>query len=217
MVVCVRLPDTPFTVIVYVPVLAELLAVSVRTLVDVAGLVPNDAVVPLPMPDADNVTAPVKPPDGSTVIVLVPCEPRVMLTLVGEADSVKLPDEGEFTVSEIVVVCVRLPDVPVIVMVAVPVVAVLLAVSVRRLVDVAGFVPKLAVTPEGKPDADSVTLPLKPSTGVTVMVVVPPAPPCVMVTLPGEADKLKVGDDDDPARALINPLPFGLPQPVARS
>ena len=99
----------------------------------------------------------------------------------------------------------------------VPVVAVLLAVSVSTLVDVVGLVPKFAVTPEGSPEADSITLPEKPSTGFTVIVVVPPAAPCVMVTLPGEADKLKFGEEADPARALINPLPFGLPQPVARS
>jgi len=202
---------------VNVPVLAELLAVRVRTLVDVAGLVLNDAVVPLPMPVADNVTAPVKPPDGVIVIVLVPSEPRVMLRLVGEAESVKLPAEGEFTVSWTVVELFKLPEVPLIVTVTVPVVAVLLAVSVSTLVDVVGFVPKLAVTPEGRPEAESVTLPEKPSTGVTVIVVVPPEPPCVMVTLPGDADKLKFGDDADPARALISPLPFGLPQPVAKS
>ena len=112
---------------------------------------------------------------------------------------------------------VKLPDVPVIVTVAVPVVAVLLAVRVRTLVDVVGFVPKVAVTPAGSPEADNVTLAEKPSTGLTVIVVVPPAPPCVMVTLPGEADRLKFGDDAEPARALINPLPFGLPHPVARS
>jgi len=101
--------------------------------------------------------------------------------------------------------------------VAVPVAAVLLAVSVRTLVEVVGFTLKPAVTPVGRFKADSVTLPLKPPTGVTVTVVVPAAPPCVMVTLPGDADKLKFGEDDDPARALIKPLPFGLPQPVARS
>jgi len=207
----------PCIVIVKVPVLAELLAVSVRTLDDVAGFVPNDAVVPLPIPVADNVTAPVKPPDGVIVTVLVPCAPRVMLRLEGEAESVKLPEEGEFTVSSIVVEFFRLPEVPVMVTVAVPVVAVLLAVSVSTLVDVAGLVPKFAVTPEGRPEADRVTLPEKPSKGLTVIVVVPPAPPCVIVTLPGEADKLKFGDDAEPARALINPLPFGLPQPVARS
>ena len=46
--------------IVNVPVVAELLAVSVRTLLDFVGFVPKDAVVPLPMPLADNVTEPRK-------------------------------------------------------------------------------------------------------------------------------------------------------------
>ena len=99
MVVWLRLPDVPCTVIVNVPVVAELLALSVSTLVDVAGFVPNDAVAPLPMPVAESVTPPAKPPDGWIVIVLVPCEPRVMLRLVGEAESVKLPEDTGFTVS----------------------------------------------------------------------------------------------------------------------
>ena len=60
-VVSVRVPDLPVTVIVYVPVVALLLAVKVRTLVLVAGLVPNAAVTPEPMPVADRVTLPVKP------------------------------------------------------------------------------------------------------------------------------------------------------------
>lgn len=98
-VVWLRLPDVPCTVIVNVPVLAELLAVSVRVLVDVAGFVLNAAVTPLPMPVAVSVTAPVKPPEGVIVIVLVPFEPRVMLTLVGEAESAKLPEPAAFTVS----------------------------------------------------------------------------------------------------------------------
>ena len=85
--------------IVNVPVVAELLAARVRTLVVVAGSVPNEAVTPLPMPVAESVTLPAKPPDGWIVIVLVPCEPRVMLTLVGEAESVKLPAATGFTVS----------------------------------------------------------------------------------------------------------------------
>ena len=51
---------------------ALLLAVSVRTLVLVAGLVPNDAVTPEPMPVAANVTLPVKPPAVMMVIVVVP-------------------------------------------------------------------------------------------------------------------------------------------------
>ncbi len=33
----------------------------------------------------------------------------------------------------------------------------------------------------------------------------------------GEPERVKLGDDDVPARALIRPAPFGLPQPVAKS
>jgi hypothetical protein len=51
-------------VIVTVPVVAELLAVNVTVLVPVAGFGLNAAVVPLRMPDAESVTAPVKPPEG---------------------------------------------------------------------------------------------------------------------------------------------------------
>ena len=69
-----------------------------------------------------------------------------------------------------------MPEVPVTVTVAVPVVAVLLAVNVRTLVEVVGLVPKLAVTPAGSPDADNVTLPVKPPEGVTVIVLVPLLP-----------------------------------------
>jgi len=76
--------------------------------------------------------------------------------------------------------------------VTVPMAAVVEAVSVRALVVLAGLVANPAVTPLGKPEADKVTLPLNPLAGETVMVL-PPAVPCVMVTVPGEADKLKSG------------------------
>ena len=90
------------------------------------------------------------------------------------------------TVRAIVVVLVKVSDVPVTVTVPCPVVAVLLAVSVNVLVVVAGFGLKDAVTPLGRPDADKLTLPLKPFRGVTVIVLVPP-PPCAMVKLLGDA------------------------------
>ena len=76
----------------------------------------------------------------------------------------------------------------------VPVVAVELAVNVTELVEVVGLVPKLAVTPEGKPDADNVTLPVNPPDGVTVTVLLP-VPPCVTLTLDGEAASEKLGLD----------------------
>jgi hypothetical protein len=95
-------------------------------------------------------------------------------------------------VRETVVVFVRPPEVPVMVTVAVPNAAVLLAVSVNVLVLV--VLPGLndAATPAGKPDADKLTLPLKPFCGVTVMVL-PPLPPCVSVTLLSEVESVKFG------------------------
>jgi len=64
----------------------------------------------------------------------------------------------------------------VIVAVAVPVAAVLLAVNVRVLVVVVLPGLNAAVTPLGKPEAERLTLLLKPLCGVTVMVLVPFAP-----------------------------------------
>jgi len=75
-----------------------------------------------------------------------------------------------------VVVADNVPDVPVIVTVEDPVVAALLAVRVRTLLPVVGFVPNEAVTPLGKPDAASVTLPVNPPTSVTLIVLVPLLP-----------------------------------------
>ena len=66
------------------------------------------------------------------------------------------------TVSETVVVLERLLDVPVIVTVAVPVVAVLVAVSVNVLAVLVLLGLNDALTPAGKPDAERLTLPLKP-------------------------------------------------------
>ncbi len=69
-----------------------------------------------------------------------------------------------------------------------PVVAVLLATSVKILVAVAGFGLNEAVTPLGKPDADKLTLPLKPFCEVTVIVLVPLVP-CAKLRLLGEAER----------------------------
>ncbi len=88
---------------------------------------------------------------------------------------------------ETVAVFVKLPDVPVMVTVTVPVVAVPLAVSVNVLVLVVLLGLNDAVTPLGKPDADRLTLPLKPFCGVTVIVLVPLAP-WAIVKLLGDAE-----------------------------
>jgi len=96
------------------------------------------------------------------------------------------------TVSETVVVLVTLPEVPVIVTLAVPVLAVPLAVNVSVLVLVALAGLNVAVTPLGKPEADNVTLPLNPFCGVIAIVLVP-LPPCATITLPGDAERVKLG------------------------
>lgn len=81
---------------------------------------------------------------------------------------------------------------------------------------VTGLVLKLAVTPAGWPLADKVTAEPKPSIAVTAIVEVPLLP-CTMETDEGEADRVNVGLVAVGARALIRPVPFGLPQPVTRS
>jgi hypothetical protein len=214
-------PEVPVIVTVAVPTAAEDDAVSVSTEValpfegGVTGFVENAAVTPLGNPLALRVVAELNPPVLVTVIVLVPLLPCVTVTEVGDALTLKLGDVDEFTVSAMVVVAVRLPDVPVIVTVAVPVVAVLLAVRVSVLVEVVGFVPNAAVTPLGKPDAAKFTLPENPPRSVTVIVLVP-LPPWVIVRLLGDAESVKLGVEV-PANRLISPVVFGLPHPVHRS
>src|SRR6266478_7794687 len=188
--VFVKLPDVPVTVTVTVPVVAVLLAVSVSVplLGVLVGL--NEAVTPLGRPEADKLTLLLKPFCGLTVMVLVLVVPCAIVMLFGDAEREKFG--GAFTVRETVVLLVKLPAVPVTVTVTVPVVAVLLAVSVNVLL--LGVLLGLndAVTPLGRPEADKLTLLLKPFSGVTVIVLVP-AVPCTIAKLPGEAAREKVG------------------------
>jgi hypothetical protein len=99
---------------------------------------------------------------------------------------------GPVTVRLSVVVCVRPPETPEIVIVEVPSVAVEEAVSVSVLVDEVGFGLNPAVTPLGKLEAPKVGLPVKPFTGTTVIVLVP-CVPCRTVTEFGFAVRLKFG------------------------
>ena len=89
-VVAVVEPEVPVIVTVDVPVVAVLLAVSVSTLVLVAGLVPNAAVTPLGRPEAASVTEPVNPPTSVTVMVSVAVLPCVMARVDAEGARVKL-------------------------------------------------------------------------------------------------------------------------------
>src|SRR5438445_11992471 len=78
----------------------------------------------------------------------------------------------DWTVREMVVVFVKLPDEPVTVTVTVPVVAMLPADSVNVLVLAVLLGLNDAVTPLGIPDADKLKLPLTQLCGVTDIVVV---------------------------------------------
>jgi hypothetical protein len=86
--VCVKLPDVPVMLTGTVPVVAVLLAVSVNVLVAVAGFGLNDAVTPLGRPDADKLTAPLKPFCAETVIVLVLLAPWIRVRTLGDAERV---------------------------------------------------------------------------------------------------------------------------------
>ena len=102
------------------------------------------------------------------------------------------------TVSEMVVLAVVLPDVPVMVtLTGPPVVAVLLAVSVStlELVDDVGL--NEAVTPLGSPVAANDTLPLNPFSGVTEMVSVALLP-CVTESVDAECESVKLGAPVEP-------------------
>jgi hypothetical protein len=177
-VVCVSVPEVPVMVTVNgPPLVAEGLTVNVKTLVVVVLVGLKDAVTPLGKPEVTaKLTVPVKPFSGFTVIVLVPLPPLGTLRLLGAADRVKLP--APVTVRLIVVVWVSVPDVPVIVtVVGPPTVAVALAVNVNTLVLLVLVGLKDAVTPEGRVEVTArLTLPVKPFSGLIVIVLVPLLP-----------------------------------------
>lgn len=208
-----KLADEPVTVTVKVPVVAVLLAVKVNVLVPVVLPGLKDAVTPVGRPEADKVTALLKPFCGVMVRVLAPLEPCRMVKLLGAAEIVKFP--CGFTARETLAVLVRLPEVPVTVMVKVPTVAVPLADKVKTLEAVAGFVPKLALMPLGMPEADKFTLPLNPFTGLTVMVV-EPAAPWRIATLEGDAERVKLGCVAE-VQLLTRFAALTVPMPVAKS
>jgi hypothetical protein len=87
-VVCFVLPEVPVIVTVAAPVVALAVAVKVSLLVVVDGFGLNAAVTPAGRPDAENVTLPLNPLRGATVIVLVPVLPSTTVTAFGEADKV---------------------------------------------------------------------------------------------------------------------------------
>lgn len=93
----------------------------------------------------------------------------------------------EATVSAMVVVAVRVPEVPVMVTADIPAVAAALAVNITTLLPVVGLVPNTRVTPLGKPDAARVTVPANGLTSVTAIVSV--------ALLPAVTDKVAADDE----------------------
>jgi hypothetical protein len=187
-VVCVKLPEVPRILTENAPVDAVLLADRVNVLVPVALLGLKDAVTPRGRPEAVKLTLPVKPFCGATVIVDVTLAPRARLNELGEAERAKFG--GGVTVRETVVICARPPDVPEIVTGTVPRDAALLAVSVSVLMAVVLLGLNVAVTPLGRPEAERLTLRLKPFCGLTVTVLVPLVPRMALRLL-GEAERVK--------------------------
>lgn len=162
--------EVPWMVIVVAPVVAELLAVNVSTLLPVVGLVPNAAVTPLGIPDAVRVTGPVNPPTSVTSMVSVPPAFKSIVNEGAEGASVKLPGPEELTVRARLVDAVSAPETPTMVTTDVPMVAVEDAVRVSTLLPVVGLGANAAVTPAGRLDAANVTLPAKQFTSVGVIV-----------------------------------------------
>lgn len=103
---------------------------------------------------------------------------------------------AEVIVRLMVVVWVTPPPVAVTVTVALPVVAALLAERVRVELPLPGAAMelglKLAVTPDGNPEAENETVALKPPLTLVVIVLLPELP-CTIERLVGEALKLKSG------------------------
>lgn len=85
------------TVTVHVPVLAALPAVNVTVLEPLVGSGLKPAVTPLGSPEAVRFTLPLNPNVGFTVTVLVPVFPWVIVSVLGDAVSVKF---GMLAVSE---------------------------------------------------------------------------------------------------------------------
>lgn len=136
-----------------------------------------------PLPETATVAPGIKFVPARVTFTAAPCRPLFGVT----EDKVGALFTA-VTVSVTVVVCVNVPEVPVIVTVAAPTVALLEAVSVSVLVLVVLAGLNDALTPEGKPLADSATDPANPPTPVTVMLLLPLAP-CATLTLLGEAVK----------------------------
>jgi hypothetical protein len=142
---------------------------------------PSEAVTIVPEPAPDTVNVPFAKP----ALPATPTEP------ISPSDQTEGsgPSVGAVTVRLTVVVLVKPATEPVMVTVTVPIAVVLVAANVNVLVLDVLLGLNDAVTPLGKPDADKLTLLLKPFCGVTVMVLVPLVPSTIVKPL-GDADRV---------------------------
>ena len=201
-VLCVSGPLVPTIDTAYDPVVVLAATDTVSTLATVpfaggvtgVGLKPH--VAPAGRPVHDRPTAELKPRRLPTVTVLAPLAPWAIVRLAGEAESVK--SVGVRTESESDVLRVDVPLVPTIdtaydpvgVLAATDTVSTLVAVPFAGGVTGVGLKPHVA--PAGRPVHDRPTAELKPLRLATVTVLVPLAP-WTIVTLEGEAERLKSG------------------------
>ena len=105
-------PPVPLMVMVEVPIVAWAPTVTVMVDVPEPGAGMGFTLKVFPVPVAFKVTAASKPPLTFEVITEVPELPRAMVSVVGDAVSVKLPFAAAVTVRETVVVCVTPPPTP---------------------------------------------------------------------------------------------------------
>jgi hypothetical protein len=161
LVVLMRLPEVPVTVMVVVPVAADALAVKVNALVPAMEPRAKMPVTPAGRAEADNTIVPVKPFRGAAVMVLFAEFPCARPMVAGDAERVK--PETDVTVRLIAKVPTMLPDLPVMVIVELPATAEPAADKVSVL-DPAGEPGELkdAVIPVGNPETLMATLPEKP-------------------------------------------------------
>jgi len=96
--VLLRLPEVPVTVTVKAPIIALLVADSVKRLLVDVGFVPKLPLIPLGRPDTLKFTLLLNPFKGLIVMVIEPAAPWKNVKLAGDAERVKLgcgEDEGQ--------------------------------------------------------------------------------------------------------------------------
>src|SRR3954452_16357118 len=199
-VVWLVVPPTPVMVTVAVPRVAVDEAVKVTVEVPEPGAAIEaglkEAVTPAGRPEAEREMAEVKPPEAAGVMVELPEALRATETALGDAEMVKSGVATAVTVRLTVAVWVVLPPVPVMVTVEVPRVAVGETVKVSVELPAPGAAIedglKEAVTPAGRPEAESAMAELKPPETAVVIVEVLVLP-CTTETEVGAAAIVKSG------------------------